>query len=65
VLNVPDGLAVGSNINFRNKQGGAITVTPTGSSVVEGAGTITNDSTKISTLYIEDASTIVTIGDFA
>lgn len=65
VLNVPDGLAVGSNINFRNKQGGAITVTPTGSSAIEGAGTVTNNSTKISTLYIEDASTIVTIGDFA
>lgn len=65
VLNVPDDLVVGGNINFRNKQGGAITVTPTGVSSVDGAGTVTNDSTKLSSLYIEDATTIVTVGDMA
>ena len=59
------GLSIGGYISYRNKQGGAITITPTGSSLIEGSGAVTNDSTKVGSLYIEDATTIVTIGDLS
>lgn len=63
-------LPQGFNFAFRNKNAtpGAITVTPQGSDVVEGAGTVTNDSSKMSSCNLETAgapNTWVTAGDMA
>lgn len=62
-INVPDGITIGSNVSYRNKQGGVITITPQGSMTLEGAGGSTNDSTKVNSLYIESSTIVVTVGD--
>lgn len=62
-IQVGDGLTVGGGVSFRNKQGAPISIVAVGSSTVSGAGTTTNDSTKVNSLYIEDEFTIVTVGD--
>lgn len=71
-LNLPSN-AVNPNqrgyyVSFRNKQGGAITLVPAGTDVVEGAGVTTNDSTKLNSVYLETTganSVWVSAGDLS
>jgi hypothetical protein len=62
-INLPEGLTVGTSLSYRNKQGGVITLTPTGAAALEGAGNTTTDSTKANSLYVESTNLFVSVGD--
>ncbi|MFA5669404.1 MAG: hypothetical protein WC967_09170 [Balneolaceae bacterium] len=67
IIYVPDGITPGLEAGCRNKNIAQITIAPfpdSGMNVI-GAGTVTNDSSKVSTFYVEDETTVVTSGDFA
>lgn len=56
----------GYYVSFRNKQGGAITLNTEGTDVLTGAGSVTNDSTKMNSVYLEESAspnTWVSVGD--
>lgn len=53
---------------LRNKQGGPITLATEGADVLVGSGSVTNDSTKLNSVYLEETgspNTWVSVGDYA
>lgn len=68
-LTVPDvateDLPDGFYVYARNKQAGVITVTPTGTDVIGGAGTVTSDPEKLLSVYKEADGLYITAGDLA
>ena len=61
-------LPQGYYVSFRNKQGGPITLSPNGSDTVAGSGIVTNDSTILGTVYLEEAGSPnlwISIGDLS
>lgn len=64
-IHIPLGILPGLSTSFRNKQVSAISLIVEDESMsIVGAGNMTTPSLKVNSLYIEDATTIVTVGDF-